>query len=675
MSRFSKPFLSIILTIFIFVSLFYISVPVMAETGPGTSVPEISEGENFDLTPISDKDEDKPENKQKEKKKVSDSSEPTQKPEEIKTEIQKDRAKQPVSTPLPGLEPEATRKGMVKDYALKYRDQLYKFKVNPVAFIEGEPYVCITDPVFKRLFHDMGITYSWFSYSNKLFIYMKNGSINWEVFKNHATVGDDQIMVPLAAHKNFSSAYIPLKSLAGLMNLELLHQKEKNLTLLRPAVSIAARNAEDENTIDLVLSAVTDIPYKVKYQASPPAIRLTFPRAGYTQNMIDKFNVEGVEVRVNNKVDAENLYVTLQFPPHWKGEIIPTSFDSQVVVRMKPNIVYAWGVEEQAIKSVDVTPSDNQLHLQFNTSDMVQYYWSYSPDEGILYIDVPFATIGQGINLNRTGSKLVKNCTVFNYKPDGINITRFRFELEPHTRFMIGPPEDQKGSAFALLLGSPDTIAQNQSSPLQGSSEIIIPGGKNSPLVVIDPGHGGSDPGACKFGFKEKDINLDISLKLAKALSQKGWRVILTRYKDRDVTYPGSPDKDELQARSDVANKNNASLFISIHCNASTKADKKGSSYHWFKSSDKPLAQALKGCLGANIGTIDKGLFKDQFYVLNHSKVPSVLVEVAFMSNKDDIKILASPRSRQKIAFQMAKSVNYFLYNKNLVQKGIKAGE
>lgn len=566
---------------------------------------------------------------------------------------------EPVDVPRSEKNPGAQR-----GVGLQFGDKRFDFMDNPMAIVDGRVYICASDPDFKALFDEMGLTYSWFSYSGKLFIYLPHGSITWNIMEDTAKVGDASVKVPYTGRKSYGNDYVPLDTLAMLLDLRIV--EHDSAFEIKPGVRVAASRSKTENTIDIQLHSATEIKYDVKYQARPPAVRLTIPGGGYNGKN-KKFFVEGVEVRINDKVDSENLYITMEFPPHWKGNITTTSHKNQVLVRMKPNLVYAWGAKSQALNAIDITEAQEQVYLLFKTSGYVQYYWSHDTEEGVLYVDIPFCSPTAGLDVSGIKNRLVKSCRVETYKPDDIEITRLRVELAEGARFMIGPPEDQKDHSFALLIGDRKAIAKP--SPRCGGSGIMMANGAANKLIVIDPGHGGSDPGACKFGYKEKDMTLDISKRLAALLARRGWKVILTRYNDSDVTYPGSPDADELQARCDVANKHKAALFVSIHCNASVSSELKGSSYHWYKSMDREVAYALCGSLGPNIGTVDKGPRKDRFFVLSHTRVPSVLVECAFMTNPSDIKILASAKYRQKIAKRLAASINYFLLNKNLARR------
>lgn len=181
-------------------------------------------------------------------------------------------------------------------------------------------------------------------------------------------------------------------------------------------------------------------------------------------------------------------------------------------------------------------------------------------------------------------------------------------------------------------------------------------------IIVIDPGHGGGDPGARNqaMGLKEKTINLDVALRLRAALEQLGWTVVMTRENDVDVSWRNSPDKVELQARCDVANDVEAMLFISLHCNASTSPSANGSSIYWYKRVDRDFAEALNGALGSALGVSDIGVLREGFYVLRHTNMPSVLVEIAFLSNPHDAKLLRQETFRQRVADNLAQAVEEY---------------
>lgn len=179
----------------------------------------------------------------------------------------------------------------------------------------------------------------------------------------------------------------------------------------------------------------------------------------------------------------------------------------------------------------------------------------------------------------------------------------------------------------------------------------------NPRLIVIDPGHGGSDPGSYRGDAVEKTLALDMSKRLRDILVARGWQVIMTRDSDRDVFGPNDSDRDELQARDDVANNNGARLFVSVHVNAFMNSGPHGATVYYYKPIDFALAQAVNRRIGAQAGIKADGTVKDKLYVVHHANMPAALVETAFVSNPDDRALLQSPQWRQKMAQAIADGI------------------
>lgn len=179
----------------------------------------------------------------------------------------------------------------------------------------------------------------------------------------------------------------------------------------------------------------------------------------------------------------------------------------------------------------------------------------------------------------------------------------------------------------------------------------------NGRLIVIDPGHGGSDFGAVRGSNIEKVFNLEISKRLRRILIARGWDVVMTRTTDRDVYQPNDSAADELQARDNVANQRGARLFISIHTNAFINAGPHGATTYYYKPSDFALAQAVERRIAAEGGIAADGVVKDKLYVIHHAVMPATLVETAFISNPDDVTLLNSPAWQQKMAKAIADGI------------------
>lgn len=180
---------------------------------------------------------------------------------------------------------------------------------------------------------------------------------------------------------------------------------------------------------------------------------------------------------------------------------------------------------------------------------------------------------------------------------------------------------------------------------------------KNPSLIVIDPGHGGSDAGSLRGAYAEKNYNLDISKRLRDILVTRGWNVIMTRDADRDVYGPFASAHDELQARDDVANLRGARLFVSVHTNAFVNAGPHGATTFYYKPGDVAVAQAISRRIGVEGGIKNDGIVQDKLYVLHHSNMPAALVETAFISNPDDFALLQSAQWRQQMAQAIADGI------------------
>lgn len=189
-------------------------------------------------------------------------------------------------------------------------------------------------------------------------------------------------------------------------------------------------------------------------------------------------------------------------------------------------------------------------------------------------------------------------------------------------------------------------------------------------VIIIDPGHGGQDPGAQYGGIDEKDINLDIALRLYHTLTAKGCKVILTRDKDEDFFLPGFvkgrlAKRAELDHRIATATSNNADLFISIHANSFSKSSTYGMEtyYHVNSAPGKALAERIQSKL-REVQTDNKRIAKaGNYYVINQNKMPSVIVEVGFLSNSRERSMLKQDSYKDSISTAIANGVEQYFHD------------
>lgn len=168
-------------------------------------------------------------------------------------------------------------------------------------------------------------------------------------------------------------------------------------------------------------------------------------------------------------------------------------------------------------------------------------------------------------------------------------------------------------------------------------------------LVFIDPGHGGEDWGTYHGDIYEKEVNLDVSLRLGKLLKSVGINVAYTREKDDFV---------ELRKRSDMANEHDAALFISIHHNKMPdNPGYRGTETLYCTSGNTPkgvidgkrLAAVIQTELVKMLRMTDNGIiYRPNLSVLRHTEMPAVIAEIGYISNSSDRARIASPEFRQK---------------------------
>ena len=194
-------------------------------------------------------------------------------------------------------------------------------------------------------------------------------------------------------------------------------------------------------------------------------------------------------------------------------------------------------------------------------------------------------------------------------------------------------------------------------------SDLKFLSGLKGKVVAIDPGHGGSDPGAIGVqGTREKQVNLDVAMQVKTNLEKHGAIVLMTRETDNDVSELRGPGRGELQARTMFANQNQADIFISIHHNAAVRPTASGTgTYYYLKTVfDTVLAQSLQEAMLQAGGLVHYGVRTANFYVVKNVTMPAVLLEVGFLSNAQEEQILNTPDFQQKIARGIVTGIDRF---------------
>jgi len=190
--------------------------------------------------------------------------------------------------------------------------------------------------------------------------------------------------------------------------------------------------------------------------------------------------------------------------------------------------------------------------------------------------------------------------------------------------------------------------------------------------IVIDPGHGGIDGGTYYEEILEKNINLDISLKLKHELMKKGAIVVMTRVADEsldDHINNGSRHKEDLNKRVEIVNNSDADLVVSMHVNYSKNSNKQGPIIYYHSSDEE--SRDLAECLQKNLNQlsayrkmgkkINFSTVPGNYYMLGNTIVPGVIIEAGFISNEVDRKLLLNNKHQREIVNHIIRGVvEYF---------------
>ncbi len=244
--------------------------------------------------------------------------------------------------------------------------------------------------------------------------------------------------------------------------------------------------------------------------------------------------------------------------------------------------------------------------------------------------------------------------TPLTWRMVGLNQNMWRIKL-------FTPKYSFKKIGEGLIENKTGNIQANQNSSYRkkkGNDYLKFPKVKQNKFsVVIDPGHGGTDPGAIGIGgIRETDVVLEVSKIVEKLLSENGVKVRLTRKNEVDM---------DLPPRVSFANKINADIFISIHANASRgkRRDINGLETFYFRGwRGRLLAKGIqKQILRVSPGSPDRGVKQGRFYVIKNTRMPAVLVEIGFLTGRLDARRLDKKSHRKRIAYAIAKGILEYL--------------
>lgn len=260
--------------------------------------------------------------------------------------------------------------------------------------------------------------------------------------------------------------------------------------------------------------------------------------------------------------------------------------------------------------------------------------------------------------------------------PDGVNISDLMIEDQYwNRRIILSMPGDQTAFYQSNAIRNPYPVVEDISVHFEGGRTKIIlttsriqgyelakenggfslhlgnPSEIYDKIVVLDAGHGGIDPGAAAGGYNEKDINFTILNQYTKEYFEgSNIKIYFTRTSDVKI---------DLYERADFASRVEADIFISLHMNAASATSAAGTSVYYSilntsttsgGLTGKQMATTLAENLSKSLGTKNRGIIAKDFVVVRETRMPAVLIELAFITNASDRKIITTPATQKKAA-------------------------
>jgi len=572
--------------------------------------------------------------------------------------------------------------------------------VSHVATVGGKLAISVRDPGLAALLEQIGASMTWSPGERYvLFTTAEPQIISFAAGDTRYDVGPRSAQASFAPYEMSGTIFVPLDELLGAFYLA--DKRDGDAVVIQPQLaSLDVRSNGSGST----LIGRSGIPLHPRVVAeSPSQLVYAFDGVGATLDRSRAIHAEGIRsitFAQSGTVRAPVTTMTIALAPgtsHGRLETDDRNGFSLAVGGGATSAPEPVAVETPApteapletaapqetpspasggatVTGIDAHAGPGGYSVDVAVTGDANYEWHRLRDSGNrFWIDFHGATLAH-IMQDVAGSAPVSSVRVRQF--DGSTV-RVALSLDAFRRLDVQPSAD--GVKISVYSDdAADGVAVSGSGTVGNAAAVAVapspvPSGSdwkfgarstyvatNPRLIVIDPGHGGSDPGAGRDGLREANLTLDMAKRLRDILIARGWQVIMTRTTDVDVYKPNDTAHEELQARDDVANDAGARMLISIHVNSFINSGPRGTTTYFSKPIDVQLAQSVQASAAARLGTKDDGIVKSHLFVTLHANMPAVLVETAFLSNPDDLAKLASPDWRQQLALAIADGVKNY---------------
>lgn len=588
------------------------------------------------------------------------------------------------------------------------------YQQQTIRFIHISDYAGLTaigveDPGLQMLMRDTGAVLTWKPGERYVLITTAAPTVvSFAVGDRRYDVGPISLQASFAPFQQGDEVYLPLQEVLSAFDLAL--RQDGGYTVLQPQLATLDVRAGGGRVTMIAHGGAPLRPRIVGQNGS--SIAYEFDGVGTTlagTRPVNAGGVRSVTIAQTGTLRDPKVIVTVQLVPGAIADA-PRSNDERDVVlgfsggnaapapaiaNVAPPAQYAQGAAPAApsgpatVNGVTVTQNDQGYAIAVAVTGDATFEWHRLRDpDNRFWVDIKNAQI-QGAPIDQREPDPIGSLRVRQVDPTTVRIA---LSLSGPKSLVVSPStggltidigRDDVADAARTGGGSVGSVVSvaEQAAPVTpapideyGNANAGAPadsswkfGGQsassyvptNPRLIVIDPGHGGSDTGAIRNGTTEAYVNLDTAKRLRTILIARGWQVRMTRETDVDVYAPNDTAHEELQARDDVANNAGARLLISLHANSFINSGPYGTTCYISKSSDMPLARIIERELESD-GTKDDGIVKSHLYITLHALMPAVLIETAFLSNPNDYALLTSPEWREKIAESIADGIGEY---------------
>lgn len=327
--------------------------------------------------------------------------------------------------------------------------------------------------------------------------------------------------------------------------------------------------------------------------------------------------------------------------------------------------------EENTVRVVIDLEAPQQYNIE-NNQDGVIIYLDGSPVSAVEYTETDWKSALLSINVDREATyKIIydnnSKTLLVEIQGGGMNLEDGKIFVDDGIVERIETvPYSEFPAASYVVLYLKDGIRYNVTSPEKTDNITLelsgVPALYQNILIAIDPGHGGKDPGGMsKSGLKEKDLNLDISFRLKALLEDMGFKTLMTRTEDYLV---------DLYKRAEIVNEANADLFVSVHINAHPSSSMYGVETLYYPSSKKEednrdnytFAKIIQEEMLKELKTADRGLDpREKLVVTRETKMPAVIAELGFLTNKNEAALFKTDEYHQKCAEALAHGIKRYV--------------